>query len=101
MIAQTPEIKLRDLRYFKIQLKNDEYSKNWRNALVQIVTKNRAVDNQLREQIAKRLLYICELCYRENQINRCKIEKYFSSLVMIVIILFIIKKDVQKRSCTS
>ena len=33
---------------------------------MQIITKDRVVDNQLREQVAKSSLYICELHYRED-----------------------------------
>ena len=56
--------KTKGLEIFRNPTKDDEYSKNWHNALVQIITKDRAVDNPLREQIAKILLYSCELCYR-------------------------------------
>ena len=34
---------------------DDEFSKKWRNDLVQIITRDRVVDNQLREQTAKNL----------------------------------------------
>ena len=40
---------------------DDEFSKKWRNDLVQIITGDRVVDNQLREQTAKKSLYLCEL----------------------------------------
>ena len=64
--------KTKGLGIFRIRTKDDEYSKNWHNTLVQIITKDRVEDNQLWEQIAKRSLYICELLHREDQINRCK-----------------------------
>ena len=53
--------KTKGLEIFQNPTKDDEYSKNWRNALVQIITKDRGVDNPL----------------------------------------FIVKKNVQKHSCTS
>ena len=40
---------------FQIPTTDDEYSKKWRNHLVQIIKKDRVVENQLREQIAKHL----------------------------------------------
>ena len=61
MVVQTPEDL--GLGIFRIPNKDD-------NALAKIITKDR--DDQLREQLAKRSLYICEKHYREDQINRCK-----------------------------
>ena len=77
--------KTKGLGIFRIPNKNDEYSKHWRNGLVQIFTKHRVVDNQLREHTAKRPSYICELHYREDQINRCKIF-IFNFLYLIITI---------------
>ena len=59
MVVQTPEDL--GLGIFRIPNKDD-------NALAKIITKDRDV----REQLAKRSLYICEKHYREDQINRCK-----------------------------
>ena len=41
--------KTKGLGIFRIPTKDDEYSKNWHNALVQIITKERVVDDQLRK----------------------------------------------------
>ena len=68
--------KTKKLRIFGIPTKDDECSKKWCNALVQIMTKDMVVDNQLQEQTAKRSLHICELHYREDQTN-CKFEIFF------------------------
>ena len=70
--------KTKGLGIFLIPTKDDEYNKNWSHTLVQIITKDRVVDNQLREQITKRSLFICELHYREDQINRCKFSIFSS-----------------------
>ena len=64
--------KTKGLGIFRIPTKDDEYSKNWRNTFVQIITKDRLVDDELRQQLVKRSLYICEIYYREDKINRCK-----------------------------
>lgn len=51
MVAQTPEINLMDLEH--------ESSKKWLNDLVESITKDRVIDNQLREQMAiKIFLYL-------------------------------------------
>ena len=41
--------KTKGLGIFRIPTKDDEYSKNWHNALVHIITKERVVDDQLRK----------------------------------------------------
>ena len=41
--------KTKILGVFRIPTKYDEYSKNWRNVLVQIITKVEVADNQLLE----------------------------------------------------
>ena len=63
---------------------DDEFSKKWRNDLVQIITGDRVVDNQLREQTAKKSLYLCELHERKDQMDLCKFKKYFSFLILII-----------------
>ena len=59
--------KTKGYEIFRIPTENDQYSNNRRNALVQITTKDRVLDDQLREQLAKISLYICEKHYREDQ----------------------------------
>ena len=59
--------KTKGLGIFQIPTKDDEYSKNWRNALVQITTKDMEVDDQLRELLAKRSFHNCQINYREDQ----------------------------------
>ena len=58
--------------FFKIPSKDDDYSKEWREKLIDIITRDRVVDSQLKQQIQKKNLFICERHYREDQINRCK-----------------------------
>ena len=48
MVVQTPQMKLRDLGYFKFQLKMMNIVKT------EIITKDWVVDNPLQEQLAKR-----------------------------------------------
>ena len=62
--------KTKGLGIFQIPTNDDEYSKNRHKALVKIITEDRVVYNQLREQMLKRSLYICKLHYKEDQINR-------------------------------
>ena len=53
--------------FFKIPTKDDDYSKEWREKLIHIITRDRVVDSQLQQQIQKRNLFICERHYREDQ----------------------------------
>ena len=62
--------KIKGLGIFRVPTNNDKYNKKWCDNLVQISTRDKVVDNQLREQIAKRSLYVHELHYREDQIIR-------------------------------
>ena len=73
--------KIKGLGIFRIPTKDDEYSKNWRNALVKIITKDRVVDNQLREQ--KKDLYIF-VTYTTEKIKPIVVS--FSSLIPIITI---------------
>ena len=59
--------KAKGLEIFRISTKDGDYSRKYRKDLVQIITRDRVVENQLREQKPKRSLYICELHYREDQ----------------------------------
>ena len=73
MVVQTPEMKLWNFGYLEFQLKTTNVEKNGGNDLVRTIARNRAIGKQLREQIAERSLYICELHYREDQINCCQV----------------------------
>ena len=65
--------KTMELRISWIPTKDNECRKKWGNDLVHTIARKRAIGNQLREQIAESSLYICELHYREDQINCCQV----------------------------
>ena len=54
---------------FKVAAGKDDYSANWRSKLVDIITKNRVIDTQLRKQIENRKLHICERHFTEDCLN--------------------------------
>ena len=88
--------KTNGLGIFRIPTKDDEYNKNWHNALVQIITKDREVDDQLRDQ--QKGLYI----FVKNTTEKIKsIVVSFSSLILIITIASNYKDfDLQKLSST-
>jgi len=56
----------------RIPQKDDDFSSNWREKIVQIITRDRVVDQSLRKQIDKRSLHICELHYSDDKLLRRK-----------------------------
>ena len=54
------------LSMFRIPIKDDEYNINWRQKLLNIVTRDRVIDKGLKSQIKKRNLYICDRHYTED-----------------------------------
>ena len=88
--------KTNGLGIFRIPTKDDEYNKNWHNALVQIITKDREVDDQLRDQ--QKGLYI----FVKNTTEKIKSTVVsFSSLILIITIASNYKDfDLQKLSST-
>ncbi len=54
---------------FKIPGEDDEFSTKWRSQLINIVTKDRVIDKDLRTQIETRRIHICELHFSPDQIN--------------------------------
>ena len=56
----------------RIPKKDDEFSTNWRQKLVQVITRDRVIDTSLRRQIEKRDLCICELHFSEEKLLRRK-----------------------------
>ena len=66
------------LAIFGIPRGNDEYSSTWRAKLVNIITRDRHVDQDLRLQIEKRNLHICQRHYSEELLIP---RKYFLGLI--------------------
>ena len=52
--------------------KYDEWHRDWREKLVNIITKDREINADLRGQIKRKSLYICELHFTEDQLIRRK-----------------------------
>ena len=60
------------LAIFGIPKKDDEWHRDWREKLVNIITKDREINADLRGQIKRKSLYICELHFTEDQLIRRK-----------------------------
>ena len=54
------------LAIFGIPKKDDEWTRGWRENLVNIITKDREIDADLRDQIERKLLHICKLHFAED-----------------------------------
>ena len=48
---------------FRVPTGEDEFSTKWRDEIVNIITKDRVIDKNLRRQIDTKNLYTCELHY--------------------------------------
>ena len=58
------------LAKFVIPKKDDEQHRDWREKLVNIITKDREIDADLRGEIERKSLHICELHFIEDQVIR-------------------------------
>ena len=62
----------KEISIFKIPSPNSESNKKWRSELINIVTKDRVVDDNLQRQIDSNRIYICEKHFCEDQFWICK-----------------------------
>ena len=72
---------------FKVPIGDDTFNKNWRDQLVNIVTKDRKVNDGLKQQIQKRTIHICELHFEECRLIRRELSQFFSILPVAALIL--------------
>ena len=61
---------IKGLAIFGIPKKDDGWHRDWRGKLVNIITKDREIDGDLRGQIERKSLHICELHFTEDQLIR-------------------------------
>ena len=57
---------------FRLPRKDDEYSANWRNNIVAIITRDRVIDGNLKRAIKNQTLHTCELHYPQEKMIRRK-----------------------------
>ena len=57
----------KDISIFKVPLPNSEANKKWRSELINIITKDRVVDDALKKRIAGSNLFICEQHFSTDQ----------------------------------
>ena len=72
------------LALFVIPKKGDEWHRDWREKLVNIITKDREIDVDLRDQIEIKSLHICEIHFLDDQLI-CRKFKYMYFLYAIPI----------------
>ena len=61
--------KYKGVSLFKVPSGNDTLSKNWRDKIISIITKDRVIDKDLRERINKGKLWVCQKHFKDEQIN--------------------------------
>lgn len=57
----------KDISIFKVPLPNSDFNKTWGEKLINIITKDRVIDKQLRKRIDTFKLYICERHFSPDQ----------------------------------
>jgi hypothetical protein len=61
----------KELSIFKIPSETTDFNRNWRKELINIITKDRVIDDSLRRQIDSSRLYICEKHFSKDQLWIC------------------------------
>ena len=62
--------KYKGIGIFKVPFGEDEFEKSWREKLINIVTRDRTIDDVLKERIKNKNIFICEKHYHLNQISK-------------------------------
>ena len=62
--------KSKGISIHKVPAGEDEYNRKWREQLVHIITRDRTVDQGLKNQIERKNLFICELHFHESCLLR-------------------------------
>ena len=57
------------LTIFKVPSGNNDFDSQWRKELINVVTKDRVIDESLRKQIENRTIRICEKHFNPSQLN--------------------------------
>ena len=58
--------KSKGISLHKVPTGDDDYNKKWREQLIHIITRDRTIDQSLKNQIERKQLYICELHFHES-----------------------------------
>ena len=76
LLVVTTSRRHKGISIFKVPLPNNEFNKKWNRDLINIITKDRQLDEPLKKRIASCNLYICELHFSPEQIWKYLLEKY-------------------------
>lgn len=95
--------KNKGIAIFRVPTGNDEYSKTWREKIVNIITRDREIDYSLRQQIEHRTLHTCELHYSDECLlrNPNKTTRIPGSLPTLNLPVKSISKPTSERPTTS
>ena len=59
--------KSKGISIFRVPTGDDEYSSQWREKIVNIITRDRVIDDSLKKRIENRTQHTCELHYPEEK----------------------------------
>ena len=62
--------KYKGIGIYRVPTGENSFDKQWREKLINVVTKDRTIDDALRERIKNKRIFICERHYRDDQISR-------------------------------
>ena len=62
----------KQISLFKLPTVKDETTKKWRKEMLNVITKDRVVDETFTKQIEKDHAYVCEKHFRECDMYMCK-----------------------------
>ena len=77
VIGCTKSRTTKGLAVFGIPKKDDEWHRDGREKLVNIITKDREIDVDLRDKTERKSLHICERHFTEDQVILCKFKYNF------------------------
>ena len=64
--------KHKDIGIFCMPTAKDEFTKQWRAEMINIILRDRVIDESLQRQIDNNTLHICELHFKEEDLYYCK-----------------------------
>lgn len=80
---------------FKIPTRNDEFHNNWRKKIIDVVTKYRVADKDLKQRLVDGKVYVCEKHFLPNDIE------FTSELCSYLFLIFCLGKKFNDRKVTS
>ena len=73
--------KNKDVGIFRLPAVKDDLSKKWREELLNVILRDRVLDESLKRQIEKNTLHICQLHFKEDDLYYCKFSIFLSIIL--------------------